>query len=305
MLHRPTTILTVIMYFSLLVPMLFLKTGNPDIWTELLALALVYSALQVIRHHLYSINFSSWPNLLMLLIQWGIAFAIQIIDGSFIPQIYFFIILAEAAYKTSVKFSVPFALFCYLGFVYGIYLHYNQPPFEEIRFVIPRILEYGLIFGFSYVTQKANLQKEQLNHAYETLKRNQQHLEEKTLMEERVRLSREIHDTIGHTLTTALVGMETGKQLMLHRKTDEAIDKLDLAREQVKNSLENVRKSVKTLHKQQSFIHFEKSLQALIEETRTHTDVIIDANISKLPPMNAQQEITLYQCFAGRPHEWH
>lgn len=295
MRYQPTTLLTVIMYLSMFVPVMFLLPSNPESWKWLLLCILIFTVLHVIRYNFLKQSFTSMQGIILLTVQWTMAFMIQLLDGSFVAQIYFFIILGEAAYKASLKTSVAIAVLCYIGFVLGVYFHYQDLPLQEFSFVVPRALEYAMIFGLSYVTQKFNTQSAQLNQAYEQLKRSQSHLEEKILMEERVRLSREIHDTIGHSLTTALVGMEAGKQLVLQNKTTEAVEKLDLVKQQMRNSLENVRKSVRTLHDHSSFIHFEKSLYALLEETRMQAGVQIDAHISSLPSLNALQELTLYR----------
>lgn len=233
---------------------------------------------------------------MILFVVWLLTFGVQAIDGGFVPQVYFFILLVEVAYKKKKSFSIFFTILCYFGFVFGVYIQYGRPPFEEIGFVIPRALEYLLIHGFSTVTRKADMQKEQLNHAYTRLQEINQQLEEKVLLEERMRLSREIHDVIGHTLTTALIGMEAGKQLILHNKLTEAVDKLDQVKEQVKLSQDNVRKSIHTLYtQQQTLMDLYKSIQALIENTRKQTEIDIQAEIGELPPLSDQQKLTLYR----------
>ncbi|GEM_PF-1200479 len=295
MLSKKPTILDLVLYISLLLPIPLLLINNPDTRIELFLLTSAFVLLQLIRYHRIDPDLTKRSGAAVLFGSWCLAFAIQWIDGSFVPQVYFFILLAEAAYKKSAAFSVPFTVLCYLGFVFGVYAHEGLPPIEDMTFVIPRALEYWLIFGFSVVTQRANMQKEQLNRAYERLQESSQQLEEKVMMEERMNLSREIHDTIGHSLTTALVGMETGKQLVLHNKPQEAVHKLDAAKEQVKNSLHNVRKSIHTLYEEHSFVNFRESLHALIEETRQVTGVHIDADFGELPPLTDQQKLTLYR----------
>lgn len=280
------------MYLSLLTSIWFLIVENPNTWVLLLSLALLFTFLQTLRSF-FPVN--NVLNNFLLPLQWGISFIIQIIDGTFIPQIYFFIILVEIAYTFPLKISIPSAFFCFFGFASGIYIHYEQPPLEEISYVLPRSIEYALFFGISYMTKKVTTQQQLLEDAYEKLKQSYLQAEEKILIDERIRLSREIHDTIGHTLTTSFIGIETGKKLISAHKYTEAVNKLEQVKQHLKTSIEQVRKSVKTLHNQHSFIDFKDSLQELIKETSKHANVVIHAHITKLPKMKPQQELTLYR----------
>jgi signal transduction histidine kinase len=57
-------------------------------------------------------------------------------------------------------------------------------------------------------------------------------LAEQSVLEERNRIAREIHDVIGHTLTTALVQMEASKRLFQQGTSlTEALDKLHMSQQ--------------------------------------------------------------------------
>jgi signal transduction histidine kinase len=70
--------------------------------------------------------------------------------------------------------------------------------------------------------------------------------EEMAALKERSRIAEEVHDTVGHTLTTAIVALE-GAQLLFDKKPEEAYRKILVAREQMKQGLGNIRQVVKTL----------------------------------------------------------
>jgi len=285
-----------ILYLSLLITFVFLYMQNPADRLLVTTLASAFTLLQIVRYRILEMSLLRWPGLLLFLLQWVIVFVLQIIDGTFIPQIYFFIMITEAALRAPIRFSGPFTILCYLGFALGVYFHFGMPPFGEVSFVLPRMMEYGMNFAFCYTARMLNDQKEELNRAHDKLKAAHLQLEEKTLMEERMRISRDIHDLIGHTLTTALVGMEAGKQLALHQRTEQAVAKLEQARTHVLESLQQVRKSVHTLYEQKSFIRFKESLLELIDRTEQVAGVrVLHAIEGDLPPMSAQQEITVYR----------
>jgi predicted ATPase/signal transduction histidine kinase len=72
-------------------------------------------------------------------------------------------------------------------------------------------------------------------------------LVEQSRLEERNRIAREIHDTLGHTLTGVLLQIEAGKRLLV-RDSRRAQEKMQAALEQVRRGLDEVRRSVHLLH---------------------------------------------------------
>lgn len=284
------------MYVGLGLTSLSLYVDHPDDRVWIAIGCFVVTFIQLLRYRIFHMAVLQVPGLLLLGVQWATVVGIQVVDGTFLPQVFFFILITEVAFRSPVAFSLPFSLLCYAGFVFGVSVHMDFPPFHEIEFVIPRFLEYALFWGFSYTSRTVIFQKSQLNHAFAKLKETNLKLEEKTLMEERIRLSREIHDTIGHALSAAVVGIESGKQLLLHGKKDQATDQLDQTRSQIKKSLEETRWSVHTLYEQKSFINFQKSLTTLMNETIDQTGVTIDDSLQQdLPTLSTQQELTLYR----------
>lgn len=117
-----------------------------------------------------------------------------------------------------------------------------------------------------------------------------QELEEKTLIQERIRISQEIHDTIGHTLTTSLVSVQTAKQLLSKELYEKAENQLEDSRNHIQESIEKVRHASHTLYEQQSFIDLKQSLIALLEDTKTQTNVTVKKSIEDLPPLDKKDE---------------
>lgn len=286
--------ITWIMYAALCITFVYLYAFNPEKRGTIILCCLLFTAFQIIRYHFIT-NYTKILSLSILLCQIAITFFLQTLDGSFVPQIYFFILIAEITYRANPVFSIPFSCLCYLAFVIGVYIYLDFPPFSEVFFVLPRMVEYLLFFGFSYISRKLTEKSDEVKRINKRLQSAAVELEHKTLIEERVRLSREIHDTIGHTLTTALVGMETSKQLIKHNRMTDAIQKLTDSQEHVRKGLDDVRKAVKTLHERQSFIMFEPALKKLIEETRKQSGAQIVERIGSLPPLTATQEVAIYR----------
>nr|MBP7176947.1 sensor histidine kinase [Thermoclostridium sp.] len=132
---------------------------------------------------------------------------------------------------------------------------------------------------------------------YSKLKKTTMQLEEMTALKERNRISREIHDTVGHTLTTVLIELEAGQRL-IPVNPEEATERLELAKGQVRQGLDSIRQSVRMLGKGQEIKALTHSLMLLIEETMKHGNVFIKYDIAPLPPLSAEVENILYRALA-------
>ncbi|QVK18485.1 hypothetical protein KHQ81_01850 [Mycoplasmatota bacterium] len=122
-----------------------------------------------------------------------------------------------------------------------------------------------------------------IEHTHNSLLKAYNQLENLTIIQERNKIARDMHDTVGHTLTTALVELEVGK-LMLTQQKYEGNEKIKGAIELVRKGLYDLRTSVKTL---KDNINYLKEINDLIDNTINHTGVKINYQIdNKLNQLN-------------------
>lgn len=119
-------------------------------------------------------------------------------------------------------------------------------------------------------------------------------LVEQSRLEERNRIAREIHDTIGHTLTAVLIQMEAAKRL-LTRDIDLTRQKIELCQEQVRRGLDEVRKSVHLLHEDGGQEDDTQRLEAFLAEIMRHTGVSIRHHVSPGLKLNPAQRHVIYR----------
>lgn len=86
----------------------------------------------------------------------------------------------------------------------------------------------------------------ELQIAHEQLKRHAHKAEILAAAEERNRLARELHDTLGHRLTVAAVQLE-GAQRLIRRDADKASHMVEVVRAQVREGLTELRETVAAL----------------------------------------------------------
>lgn len=136
--------------------------------------------------------------------------------------------------------------------------------------------------------------RERTEHLENSQKEAAKVLVEKSVLEERTRIAREIHDTVGHTLTSINVQIEVAKRL-IRKEPELAAENLELSQEQVRDGLSNIRKSLKMLREGNYSEEFIPSMESFIEKTMRYTGIKIDYQISILPKLSPTERYVLYR----------
>ena len=144
------------------------------------------------------------------------------------------------------------------------------------------LILHFIMFSFAMTVYRKNklIEKsmEELEESKNELLRAYDKLEEATLLEERNRISKDIHDTAGHSLTTVIMQTEAAK-LMLDKNPEEAKKRIVAANVQAKNCLEELRLSVHLLSGRRENVSFKEYLESIVGETTNGTDVTIRSKI--------------------------
>ncbi|MFD6509806.1 response regulator [Bacillus sp. NPDC060175] len=140
-----------------------------------------------------------------------------------------------------------------------------------------------------------------INYRQSETIRNQKHVLEQyvsqveriTLLEERDRLSKDLHDTMGHSYTSIIMGMET---LRMELKSKEGEQQLDSLLQLARNSMEEVRLYLHKLDLSQESLPLAVTLQQLTEEFKKHAKVNVRTRIIGEEYMASKQsKMTLYR----------
>ena len=238
-----------------------------------------------------------------------IIFLISRYDKSGSSQIYYLALICDASIAYSYAFSGSVAFLSLLAFGVGRYVSMQNASVKDfITGMIFNILAFIATYAIMYIVKYEIRQREKLSitmnelkiktklleNAYMRLKETSKELEEMTVLRERNTIAREIHDTVGHTLTTVLLEMEAGERLM-KMNPDSAADKIKLAKSQVRKGLNDIRESVRVLKEGGAILEFVPSIKLLIKETTQHGDIYIKDEISDLPELTVQQEKAIYR----------
>ena len=140
------------------------------------------------------------------------------------------------------------------------------------------------------------ISEEKLQEAYETLEKYSQTIEELTLLRERARISRELHDSVGHALSTTGIQLQA-IEVLIKKDPEKATTMIKHLIDYSKASLENVRRTVKQMRPIE-FEHYEGVfvIEELVKKFKKLTGLDIHLICSKTGyPMNSDQSHQLYR----------
>jgi len=173
------------------------------------------------------------------------------------------------------------------GIAFGAYLDYYTPPIRswftglESLMVCLNILLFVLYMILLFTSQKeenVRIRKlnEQLNQANDQLRDYAVNMERMTQMRERNRLAREIHDTLGHTLTGIIMGADASLALF-DVVPEESRKRIQVVAQSARDGLTDVRRSIKAL-RPDALEHstLAQALEGLVENFRLTTSARID-----------------------------
>jgi signal transduction histidine kinase len=176
--------------------------------------------------------------------------------------------------------------------------------------IISRMFDYSLMYGIGYALQRIKHANEQMKRLLEenrqhverieqqnrTLEQYAQQVERITLLEERNRMARELHDTVGHTFTSVIMGMDAVVYLM-DGAPDKAKEKLEVLRNVTRKGLEEVRRSIHEMAPDDVEESLLQQLTRLAKEFAQHTGtaLTIDAN-GREEELSSQAKLTLVRC---------
>ena len=172
------------------------------------------------------------------------------------------------------------------GIAFGAYLDYYSPATQswftglESLMVCLNILLFVLYMILLFTSQKEENERirrlnEQLNQANYRLRDYAVNMERMTQMRERNRLAREIHDTLGHTLTGIIMGTDAGLALF-DVAPEESKKRMQIVAQSARDGLTDVRRSIKALRPDAlERFTLEQALEGLVENFRLTTSAQI------------------------------
>jgi signal transduction histidine kinase len=144
--------------------------------------------------------------------------------------------------------------------------------------------------------QKSQALLEELQEAHRQLQDYVLRVEELAVAEERNRLAREMHDSLGHRLTVASVQLE-GAQYLIPEDPERAAQKVEVVRGQVQEALGELRQTVAQLREPlEASLSITQALQRLVASFEAASDLTVNVFLAEdVPPLPDSHRLALYR----------
>ncbi|MCS6847698.1 MAG: sensor histidine kinase [Anaerolineae bacterium] len=239
--------------------------------------------------------------MLILAIQTVIALAMCVVPG--VRYGFLLIIFAILGAQIGITLSVRIAVLWWLVLFVGLMISYVA-AFGPEGFIAGAANAAGFFFtlmgGLMRQAQLARERSEQLSAelqaANDQLQTMSLQLQQLAVAEERNRIARELHDSLGHRLTAAIVQLE-GAQRLIATDPERAARVVGAMRDQMKEGLNDLRRSVALLREPlDKDVSLETALRRLAQSFQNSTGLQVQVVAPpQLPVLPAAQHLALFR----------
>jgi signal transduction histidine kinase len=267
-------------------------------------LFILFIAVNVIRYPAI-MSWKNSPNSMKKLLLLSFVFELIIIylfehysryQVNYIFHLFYFLMLLEIpiffSFKLSIYLSLINLVFSVVKFIGLIYI---KPGFGNISqgiFFLFTGVFLALLINFLKYYKVEEKKKRILN---KKLMEANVRLNEMAIIEERNRIARDLHDTIGHCLTGTIMSLEM-IQILIDEDIEKAKEMIIDLKKNTRRNLANVREVVGTLNPNENISKGVESIRELIDSFTKSSNVKVDYNIEGTPvKTNPNINIVIYR----------
>lgn len=285
-------LIMVLLFFLLAGYILMQYQGTDHVY--LVVAFFAYLALAVFRHFYLS---GKGPRFLLFLfpfLELGVIYYLTWTDANRTGLALIILLAWDVALDYPYSYGIVYALFSYSSYLSIYLLNYLHLPGGSILLICVIIaVQFVLFVGFAFLAKSYGLQSSQLRKTTAELHARMIAMEEMTVLKERNRIALEIHNTVGHQLTTALVQIEAA-QMMLDNDIDESKRRLRVIKDQVRQGLQEIRQAIHAIKPEQEHENFSDSIKRLISQVRALGKVYVVCEMANIEEVRLSVKKTLY-----------
>jgi len=221
----------------------------------------------------------------------GVASYINFMDDFSTTTLIVLVVAANIINNHRLKQSKIYAVVGFFLFVgletAGLYRTGVTVSFDEIvGFIYLNAVIYLLVFAAFYLLKRQLMMNNRLQELVNETREQGKALEEMTAISERNKIAGEIHDTVGHSLTTALISIDAARKSISNDDSD-ALAKIDDARNQIKKGMDEIRYSVRAVKHGTGKEDFRETFPRMVEELQKSSGIelgcILQINENLIP----------------------
>lgn len=309
MKNNDLNILTIIrysVYFAVAASIIISRSSSMIMLLVLLLIYIINSQIRVyiLKNNTYAVMFSLIAEIIIISVLCrrfgGFAFVyyfISLIDSSLLLYGWKKYLINAAVYAAVIFQSI-----------HPNYKFLETSPAANIIFSMLIMIGFGELSGYvknqeskkieaQKLYDKLRISEQQLKDAYTRLEQYSDTVEDLAVLKERTRISREIHDIVGHTMSTMIVQLQA-LPFVMKADTDKAQKMIDDMLINTKTGLENVRRAVKALNptefdsKSGIFV-----IQELIKKFEKNSGIKVNLTVSQEIALDLDNSLILYRIF--------
>ena len=304
--RRGTLLIRVGLYAILVAILIAALEGAPTPLARgaTIALLLVFGLLMVPADAWSRTQAPAWPAYLGLALQTAVTAALMYLSDNWsLFTILFFVLSGQAVLLFPIRPAFAWiAGFVAISTIFGV-TKWGWPggmmtlPLYGGGYSLIAALAHALVSAETARRQSQAL-VEELQAAHSKMQEYAGRIEELAVVEERSRLAREMHDTLGHRLTVAAVQLE-GAQRLIEADPNRAAQMVGTVREQVREALAELRQTVTALRApieaDLSLPHALARLAAHFEQATGITVHRVLPRAEELPDLPATYRLAVYR----------
>ncbi len=221
--------------------------GNLRITSILTACLVIMIGIHYVPHKRFQVLRGVLPYILAILII-GQDYLSVSEDYGFVVLLTVALVIIEYSLRyNSIYFWVPLILYQAVAlFKIKAAQGYLDEDFIT-GYILSNTVTYWFVAATFYFAKSQLIQNNQLQYLMRELKGKTLQLEEAGILKERSRIAREIHDTLGHSLTGAIIQLEVARKL-IDKNSDKALEAIIRSQEITRSGFNDVKRAIKALN---------------------------------------------------------
>lgn len=299
--HLNLYIIKIIIYTIFFILSLYFENAQQQRLYILIAVFFIFVANNISK---YFINKQNKLYITSFLIDLALIYMLELNSRLLINYFlhsFYILVLLEASITLEIKsgmiIGISTIIVSLIKFIYLVYYKFNLSNISQMFFFLMVNILILIIAAFAQYNkqerEKKDLLYKELLDAHKKLKEYTDEVQRLSVIEERNRIARDIHDNLGHNMTALIMQL----QMADHYIKADSLKSQELLENSVKTakeSLAGIREVVETLRETGTSLSPDKAIKVLIDEFSEKTGTEIDLKIEGKVINNQEAATAMY-----------
>ena len=278
-------IIKVIIFILLFLSALYFENAHQQRLIVLIVIFALFLVNNITKYYIKTQNKLFMSFLIDIVLIYGLEFNSRLLINYFFHSFYIIIFLEASLLlqlKKGITVGIITVIISMIKYAYLIYYKFNLSNVSQMLFFLMVNILILVVAAFAQHTKEENEKKDilykELLETHKKLKEYTDELNRLSVIEERNKIARDIHDNLGHNMTALIMQL----QMVDHYTKIDIVKTKELLNNSLKtarDSLSSIREVVETLRGKESSLSPEKAIKILVEEFSQKTGIKIELKI--------------------------